>query len=135
MLAVVQIGSIEVRLACGTAFSTRAGWAKAGVASTPAPAPAQPASDEVEAIVVYGQGQSRQVQTFTNEQLSLEAAGTSPLKAIEKLPGVSFQSADPFGAYEWSARISIRGFNQNQLGFTLDGVPNMASGGGGGPWS
>ncbi|MDE3114017.1 MAG: TonB-dependent receptor, partial [Pseudomonadota bacterium] len=30
---------------------------------------------------------------------------------------------DPFGAYEWSTRISIRGFNQNQLGFTLDDVP------------
>src|SRR3546814_9991705 len=28
-----------------------------------------------------------------------------------------------FGAYEWSQRLSIRGFNQNQLGFTLDGIP------------
>ena len=25
--------------------------------------------------------------------------------------------------YEWAVRISIRGFNQNQLGFTLDDVP------------
>ena len=49
--------------------------------------------------------------------------GTSPLKAIENLPGVNFQSADPYGAYEWSTRIVVRGFNQNQLGFTLDGVP------------
>ncbi|GAA3273269.1 hypothetical protein GCM10020258_50410 [Sphingomonas yabuuchiae] len=39
------------------------------------------------------------------------------------MPGVNFQSADAFGAYEWSTRISLRGFNQNQLGFTLDGVP------------
>jgi iron complex outermembrane receptor protein len=45
------------------------------------------------------------------------------LKAIERLPGVSFQSADAFGNYEWSARIVLRSFNQNQLGFTLDGVP------------
>jgi iron complex outermembrane recepter protein len=36
---------------------------------------------------------------------------------------VSFQSADAFGAYEWSTRISIRGFDQNRLGFTLNGVP------------
>jgi 2,4-dienoyl-CoA reductase-like NADH-dependent reductase (Old Yellow Enzyme family) len=50
-------------------------------------------------------------------------AGTSPLKSIEKLPGVNFQSADPYGAYEWSTRIVVRGFNQNQLGFTLDDVP------------
>ncbi|MES2034000.1 MAG: TonB-dependent receptor [Pseudomonadota bacterium] len=78
---------------------------------------------EVEAIIVYGEGQSRQVQTMTQEQFSLEAAGTSALKALDRLPGVTFQSADPFGAYEWSARISIRGFDQNRLGFTLDGIP------------
>ena len=36
---------------------------------------------------------------------------------------MNFQSADPYGAYEWSTRIVVRGFNQNQLGFTLDGVP------------
>ncbi len=49
--------------------------------------------------------------------------GTSAIKVVEKLPGVNFQSADAFGAYEWSTRITIRGFNQNQIGFTLDGVP------------
>ena len=39
-------------------------------------------------------------------------------------------SSDPFGAYEWATRISVRGFGQEQLGFTLDGVPlgNMAYG-------
>lgn len=88
------------------------------------PAPAETAdTTALDAIIVIGQGQSRQVQTLNYEAISLEAAGTSPLKAIDKLPGVTFQSADAFGAYEWSTRISIRGFNQNQLGFTLDGVP------------
>ena len=28
---------------------------------------------------------------------------------------------DPYGAYEWSTRITVRGFNQNRMGFTLDG--------------
>lgn len=76
-----------------------------------------------EDIVVLGFGQSRQVQSITAADLSRLTPGTSPLKAIEKLPGVNFQAADPFGAYEWGVRISLRGFNQNQLGFTLDGVP------------
>jgi iron complex outermembrane recepter protein len=80
-------------------------------------------SDDVTEIVVYGRGQSKQLQTLKSTELSLQTPGTSPLKAIDKLPGVSFQSADPFGTYEWSTRINIRGFNQNQLGFTLDGVP------------
>jgi iron complex outermembrane recepter protein len=82
------------------------------------------AVDESDAdIVVMGRGETRQVQELDNKQLSILAAGTSPLKAIEKLPSVNFQSADPFGTYEWSSRVSIRGFNQNQLGYTLDGIP------------
>ena len=91
------------------------------------PAYAQEAIDDTalsdDAIVVYGQGQTRQVQELKAEDLALLAPGTSPLKAIEKLPSVNFQSADPFGTYEWSSRVSIRGFNQNQLGYTLDGIP------------
>ncbi len=85
-----------------------------------------PAADDIvteDAIVVFGQGQTRQVQQLDSDDLSILAPGTSPLKAIEKLPSVNFQSADPFGTYEWSSRVSIRGFNQNQLGYTLDGIP------------
>ena len=85
-----------------------------------------PVADDIvteDAIVVFGQGQTRQVQQLDSDDLSILAPGTSPLKAIEKLPSVNFQSADPFGTYEWSSRVSIRGFNQNQLGYTLDGIP------------
>ncbi|GAA0336903.1 TonB-dependent receptor [Sphingomonas oligophenolica] len=74
-------------------------------------------------IVVLGFGQSRQVQSVSALDIARIVPGASPLKAIEKLPGVNFQSADAFGNYEWAVRISLRGFNQNQLGFTLDGVP------------
>ena len=74
-------------------------------------------------IVVLGFGQTRQVQTISSIDMERLPPGTSPLKAAAKLPGVNFQSSDAFGAYEWSTRISLRGFNQNQLGFTLDGVP------------
>ncbi|MGL5839955.1 MAG: TonB-dependent receptor [Sphingorhabdus sp.] len=83
-----------------------------------------PEADETnEEIVVFGQGQTRQVQEIKADDIQILAAGTSPLKAIEKLPSVNFQSADPFGTYEWSSRVTIRGFNQNQLGYTLDGIP------------
>ncbi|WP_374571694.1 TonB-dependent receptor [Phenylobacterium sp.] len=81
------------------------------------------ADAEVSELVVYGQGETRQVQAIKPQEIEQAAPGTSPIKLVEKLPGVNFQSSDPFGAYEWSTRISIRGFNQNQLGFTLDGVP------------
>jgi iron complex outermembrane receptor protein len=74
-------------------------------------------------IVVIGKGETRQVQELGQQDLAELVPGTSPLKAIEKLPSVNFTGADPFGAYEWAERVSIRGFNQNQLGFTLDGIP------------
>jgi iron complex outermembrane receptor protein len=92
------------------------------VAQQPATAPAADAS-QLEEVVIFARGVARQQQQVTAEQIDYLPAGTSPLKAIEKLPGVNFQSADPFGSYEWSTRIVVRGFNQNQMGFTLDGVP------------
>lgn len=101
----------------------------AGLALLPCAAAAQDAPVDAASenrgddIIVYGFGETRQVQTVTEKDIALLTPGTTPLKAVQKLPGVNFQSADPFGAYEWSSRISLRGFNQNQLGFTLDGVP------------
>lgn len=103
----------------------------ASSAALSAPAYAQvvsmPADEMTEAgnedIVVFGRGETRQVQEISAQDVTILAPGTSPLKAIEMLPGVNFQSADAFGTYEWSQRISIRSFNQNQLGFNFDGVP------------
>lgn len=84
---------------------------------------AQESGSDAQVITVFGQGQTRQLQKLTSRDLTEALPGSSPLKILEKLPGVSFQSADPFGAYEWSTRFSVRGFNQNQMGFTLDGIP------------
>ena len=81
------------------------------------------AADPLEEVIVLGRGETRQSQSITAQQIEYLPPGTSPLKAIERLPGVNFQSTDPYGAYEWSTRITVRGFNQNRLGFTLDGVP------------
>lgn len=81
------------------------------------------AATQVEETLVFGRGETRQVHVLGAAELAEYPAGTSPLKAVEKLPGVNFQSADPYGAYEWSTRIVVRGFGQNQLGFTLDDVP------------
>ena len=91
----------------------------AAAVADPMPEPDTDQSD----IIVTGRGQSRQVQELRAADIAILTPGTSPLKAIEKLPSVNFQAADAFGAYEWAQRVSIRGFNQNQIGFTLDGIP------------
>lgn len=107
---IIALLATTAMLAPGAAFSQDA-------------APAAEAEAAEGEIVVYGRGETRQVQELDSAALTILAAGTSPLKAIEKLPSVNFQSADPFGNYEWSTRVTIRGFSQNQLGFTLDGIP------------
>ncbi|MDG2534612.1 TonB-dependent receptor [Sphingomonas sp. HITSZ_GF] len=109
-------------LLAGTSILT-SGTAFAQDAQTVAPVPAADEGGDDTQIVVIGRGETRQVQQLSAADIQELAAGTSPLKAIEKLPSVNFQSADPFGAYEWAERVSIRSFNQNQLGFTLDGIP------------
>lgn len=81
-----------------------------------------PENDEGEVVVVTGKG-VRQTQTLKSEILDLKAPGTSPIKLVERLPGVNYTGADAYGAYEWAVRINVRGFAQQQMGFTLDGVP------------
>lgn len=74
-------------------------------------------------IVVFGQGETRQVQEVGADDIQILTPGSSPIKAIEKLPSVNVQASDPFGNYEWSTRITIRSFSQSQLGFNFDGIP------------
>lgn len=81
------------------------------------------AGTEAGEIVVLGKGETKQVQEVSQRDIATLLPGTSPLKAIEKLPSVNIQSADAFGNYEWSTRVTIRSFNQNQLGFNFDGIP------------
>lgn len=118
----------QISLACMLmlqALSVHADETDAASASTP-PAVANDAPSPkgaVQLVETFGRGQSRQVQNISRNDMAKLVPGSSPFKAMEKLPGVSFQSADTFGIYEWSTRLSIRGFNQNQLGFTLDNIP------------
>ena len=89
-----------------------------------------PAAERLDTVHIFGTGQTRQVHNITRADLAAALPGASPLKILQKLPGMSFQSADAFGSYEWSTRLSVRGFSQGQLGFTLDGIPlgNMSYG-------
>ena len=74
-------------------------------------------------IVVLGQGQSRQVQTVSPKAMAKLTGGSSPLRALGRLPGVNFDSSDAHGTYEAATQLAIRGFLTDQMGFTLDGVP------------
>ncbi|WP_419815389.1 TonB-dependent receptor [Glacieibacterium sp.] len=95
----------------------------AGETPSAATASAAEADAADQEIVVYGSGKVRQEQSLSAKAIEILPPGSSPLKAVARLPGVALQSSDPFGSYELGTRLSVRGFNQSQMGYTLDGVP------------
>ena len=70
-----------------------------------------------------GRGETRGANAISKRELQERTAGTSALKAVEKLPGVNVQSSDPWGQYEWANRVTMRGFQTQQIGQTFDGLP------------
>ncbi len=66
---------------------------------------------------------TRSAVALAARDIQLALPGTNPLRALQALPGVSFQSADPWGNNEQNLSLFVHGFNGQQLGYTLDGVP------------
>ncbi|AQS89550.1 TonB-dependent receptor [Neoasaia chiangmaiensis NBRC 101099] len=59
--------------------------------------------------------------TVTAEYISKQTPGLNPMQLIEMLPGVNTTSTDPLGLS--GGQMSMRGLNQTQIGFTLEGFP------------
>lgn len=81
-----------------------------------------PAADQGGDIVVTSKT-SRSVSAINGAEIQKVLPGISPLKALQTLPGVTYLTADPWGNNEQNITLFIHGFNQQQLGYTLDGVP------------
>lgn len=60
----------------------------------------------------------------------------SVLAVIDNLPGMFVSEGGPFGSDDWSTTLSVRGFtvslSEQQVGMTIDGLPNGNSNYGGG---
>ncbi|KFL90049.1 TonB-dependent receptor [Acetobacter malorum] len=51
-------------------------------------------------------------------------SGTNPMQILaQTTPGVNFTSSDAFGLDTWANNFYMRGFTQDQIGATLDGMP------------
>jgi outer membrane receptor protein involved in Fe transport len=74
-------------------------------------------------IIVTGAKTTRSATAISGSEIQKILPGVSPLKAIQTLPGVLYITADPWGNNEQNAQIFIHGFNFQQLGYTMDGVP------------
>jgi len=115
--------------------------ARAQNATTDAMPTAVPAADADERraddIVVTGQSTAFANTRVTAAMIERQSALASVNDVINELPGVFVAEGDAFGSSDWATSISIRGFNSGggggqQIGSTIDGLPNGGSGYGGG---
>ena len=95
-------------------------------------------SSEVGKITVTGEGDKlgtgliidddtpKAKSTVTKAQLEKTRSSSNPFQALALLPGVNSSSHDATGLFGGSLRV--RGFNSDQMGFTIDGAPVNDSG-------
>ncbi|MBL4612308.1 MAG: TonB-dependent receptor, partial [Emcibacter sp.] len=90
----------------------------------------------MEEVVVTGKTVTYANNATDNVMLDQEAPSASVLSLIDNLPGIFISEGGTFGSDDWSTTISIRGFSvglsEQQIGMTIDGLPNGNSNYGGG---
>lgn len=89
-----------------------------------------------EAIVVTGQRTTYNNAALDETLIDDKSPIASVLDLVGTLPGVQVNEGDAFGFDDWSTAYSIRGYQTNldtqQVGLTIDGLPNGGSSYGGG---
>lgn len=107
------------------------------IALLAAPAQAQQSS-ELGKITVTGEGDKlgtglivdedspKAKSTVTQAQLEKSRSSSNPFQALNLAPGVNAYSYDATGLFGGSLRV--RGFNSDQMGFTINGAPVNDSG-------
>tara|TARA_R110002020_G_scaffold309301_2_gene525229 strand:- start:51945 stop:54374 length:2430 start_codon:yes stop_codon:yes gene_type:complete len=99
-------------------------------------AEAPDATRSLDTIIVLGSQQTYSSAESTEAMALQQSPITSLLAQIDNLPGVLVTEGDAFGFDDWSTGVAIRGFQnslgEQQVGITVDGIPNGGSGYGGG---
>lgn len=92
--------------------------------------------NEIEEVTVVAKPTSYANNVIEASMIEQQSSVSSVLSVIDNLPGISINEGDAFGGDDWSTTITMRGFsidgNQQQLGMTVDGIPNGGSNYGGG---
>jgi outer membrane receptor protein involved in Fe transport len=115
------------------------GTSLAALAATPAIA--EEAADAVDAtdadaIIVTGARTTFNNSALNEVLIDDRSPVSSVIDLINTLPGVQVQQGDSLGFDDWSTTVSVRGFQSSldvqQIGMTIDGMPNGDSSYGGG---
>jgi len=82
--------------------------------------------DKLGTGLIQQEDQARARSNVSRAAVEKALPSSNPFQLIELLPGVSTFSHDPTGMF--GGGLQVRGFNADQLGFTIDGVPVNDSG-------
>ena len=82
-----------------------------------------PMAAPIETVLVTAEQTTRSSVVLVGVEAQKLLPGISPLKAIQTLPGVLYETADPWGNNEQNQSLFVHGFSTQQLGYTMDGVP------------
>ena len=104
-------------------LATKALAALSAATAAFAQAAADGESSQAAGVIVEVSRTTRSAVLIGGEETQKILPGVSPLKAIETLPGVVFETADPWGNNEQNEALFVHGFSTQQLGYTMDGVP------------
>lgn len=92
--------------------------------------------DSASEIVVTGQATTYNNSALDETLIDDKSSISSVLDLIGTLPGVQVNQGDAYGFDDWSTTLSVRGYqtnlDQQQVGSTIDGMPNGGSNYGGG---
>jgi hypothetical protein len=115
----LSLGALAVALLTTPAFAETAAASDADSAAAEESADASSGS----AIVVTAAKTTRTATELSGIEIQKILPGVAAFRAIQTLPGVMYQTADPWGNNEQNMSLYIHGFAINQLGYTLDGLP------------
>lgn len=82
--------------------------------------------DKLGTGLIQQEDQARARSNVSRAAVEKALSSSNPFQLIDLLPGVSTFSHDPTGMF--GGGLQVRGFNSDQLGFTIDGVPVNDSG-------
>ncbi|MFZ6844638.1 TonB-dependent receptor [Undibacterium sp. RuTC16W] len=80
-------------------------------------------ADGAIATVEISSQTTRSAVSLRGSEIQKILPGINPVKSLQTLPGVTFATADPWGNNEQNLSLFVHGFNGQQLGYTMDGVP------------
>lgn len=72
---------------------------------------------------LLGKGEARANTVIDSQTILQQPAGLDPLNELNRVPGINVSSSDALTG-SFSMRLNMRGFTKEQIGMSVDGIPN-----------